>query len=330
MRRPPPLRTYSHLADKGQVPSEYQIVSSRLLYHPERGFETNVPLASWYQRHQREGQLRCADWEAFADPRETTYSKYTRLAAHNEQHLDAVAHSIEGTAHDAKLAPAWSAVIERVLPPLRYVWHGFQMMAAYVGQMAPSGRITLVALFQAGDEMRRIHRIAQRMDQLQQRQPDFGADALAQWQEDRAWQPLRKVVEHGLVAYDWGESFAALCLCIKPFCDLLLVEFAALARQHGDYFSSEILGSFAQDARWHRSWAAQLVALLLSEGEPGRAAGNRAVLTAWLNQWLPPARSAARAVASLFGDDQGLASVARAENEVLLWLRGLGLAEAAT
>ena len=52
---PPPLRTYSHLAHRRKVPSEYDIVSSRLLYHVERGFEIDVPLAPFYQRYQRDG-----------------------------------------------------------------------------------------------------------------------------------------------------------------------------------------------------------------------------------------------------------------------------------
>jgi toluene monooxygenase system protein E len=353
MRQPPPLRTYSHLADKGQVPSEYQIVSSRLLYHPQRGFETDVPLAPWYRRHLSQGQLQCADWEAFADPRETTYSKYTALQARNEQHLNTLGLSVEASGQDAKLAPAYLALIDGALPPLRFAWHGFQMMAAYVGQMAPSGRITLVALFQAGDEMRRIQRIAQRMGQLQQRQPAFGAQARAHWQEHPAWQPLRRAIEHALVAYDWGESFVALNLCLKPFLDeLLLGQFAGTARQRGDYFLGEILGSLAEDARWHRAWTAQLVALLLAESgaalappvssDPGTGSevprlGNRAALAAWLTRWLPEARSAARAVATLLDDhegrgasqtsahDEGQALAARCETTVMAWLSGLGL-----
>jgi toluene monooxygenase system protein E len=336
VRRPPaPLRTYSHLAGAGVVPSEYQIVSSRLLYHPQKGFETNVPVGPWYQRHQRGGHLHCPDWEAFADPRATTYSLYTSLAARHEQHLNALAESADATAARggaAPLAPDWRAVIEGLLPPLRYVWHGFQMIAAYVGQMAPASRIALVALFQAGDEMRRVHRIAQRMGQLRERWPDFGAAAMAQWLELPAWQPLRQVVEQALVAYDWGEAFVALCLTTKPFIDeLLLGQFSGLARQRGDYLLAETLASLAEDGRWHRAWAGQLVTLLLrpsagadfpaSEAAPP---SNRAALSAWLGLWLPRAQAAARASAALLGGE-GPAAAARAEGDVMAWLGGLGL-----
>jgi toluene monooxygenase system protein E len=326
-RQPPPaLRTYSHLAAAGAVPSEYEIVSSRLLYHPTRGFETNVPLASWYERHQRDARLQCPDWEAFADPRATTYAAYTALSARNEQHLDALAAS-EAAASSAEAASSpWPAIVEDVLPPMRHVWHGFQMIAAYIGQMAPAGRITLVALFQGADEMRRVHRAAQRMGQLRETAPDFGAHSKQQWTERPAWQPLREVLERALVAYDWGESFTALCLALKPCIDeLVLAQLTGLARANGDFLLGETLASLAEDARWHRSWALRLVDLLL---QPGPAqAGNRVALAEWLDRWLPRARAAARALAPLLGD-AGPSAAARAEEAVTSWLRGLDLGRA--
>jgi toluene monooxygenase system protein E len=321
MRRPPePLRTYSHLAGAGVVPSEYQIVSSRLLYHPTRGFETNVPMTSWYQRHQRDGRLQCPDWELFADPRATTYASYTALSARHEVYLDDLVASAQGAAGAVDVSDPTS---EALLPPLRYVWHGFQMIAAYVGQMAPAGRITLVALFQAGDEMRRVHRVAQHMGQLREIRPGFGDTAMQQWTLLPAWQPLREVIERALVAYDWGEAFVALCLAIKPCIDeLTLGQNAALARQRGDYVLAETLASFAQDGVWHRSWAAQLVALMLQPGP--HQASNRAALTAWLGHWLPRARAATASIAPLLGA-AGPAAATRAEDAVAIWLRDLGL-----
>jgi toluene monooxygenase system protein E len=328
MRRPPPpLRTYSHLGS-GKIPSEYEIVSTRLLYYPARGFETNVPLSAWYERHQRGGQLRCADWEIFADPRETTYASYTAQAARHEQHLDAVASSAVAGGHDGALTADWLQLIDGTLSPLRFVWHGFQMIAAYVGQMAPSGRITLVALFQAGDEMRRIHRIAQRMTVLQDQRPSFGAQARADWQQGPAWQPLRSVIEHALVAYDWGEAFAALALCIKPVIDhLVLGELGAQARQRGDYVLGESLASFAEDVRWHAAWAAQLVKVAAEDRGGADGAGNQAALASWVGRWLPPAFTAAQSLAPLLGPG-GDAAAGRAQATVLGWLRAQGLVAA--
>src|SRR5204863_1759615 len=64
----PPLRTYSHLEGQRRIPSEYEIVTTNLLYYPARGFEVEVPVRAWYDRHQRGGGLACSDWERFRDP----------------------------------------------------------------------------------------------------------------------------------------------------------------------------------------------------------------------------------------------------------------------
>jgi toluene monooxygenase system protein E len=315
---PPLLRTYSHLAHRRKVPSEYDIVSSRLLHHVERGFEIDVPLAPFYQRYQRDGGLQCRDWEAFADPRETTYTSYTALQSDRERHLDALMGSIESTGHDRQLDPEWRALLQALLPPVRYAWHGFQMMAAYVGQMAPAGRLTLVAMFQAADEMRRIHRFAHRLGQLRHSYPGFVDAALGDWQEAPVWQPLRRTLEQGLVRYDWGESFVCLCLCCKPLLDGLLVgELGRLARARQDFFLAEILASLEQDCLWQREWAAALVQMLVAE--PGN---NAATLRGWVQAWLPPAREATRALASFWGAEAG-AVLERVEASALKWLGDL-------
>lgn len=324
MRRPTPpaLKTYSHLAGAGKVPTEYELVSSRLLYYVDRGFELDVPVKAWYDRHQRRASLQSADWERFVDPRETTYTTYTRLSSRHEHHLDVVFRASEGDGPDRRLTKPWIDRVERTLPPLRYVWHGLQMIAAYLGQTAPSGRLTLVALFQAADDMRRIHRVSERMGRLRAREDRLGADAREHWQEHPSWQPLRRVIEEALVTYDWGEAFVALCLAIAPPLDqLTLNELGSLARQNGDFILGELCASFAEDGAWHRAWAAALVQHLLADAH---REANRAALGVALAHWLPRAQAAVRALAELYGDD-GRAAAQRAEDAHLTWLRELGL-----
>jgi hypothetical protein len=82
-------------------------------------------------------------------------------------------------------------VLSRVVAPLRYPGHGLQMVAFYIGQMAPSGWIVITAALQAADEMRRVQRIAYRVRQLQQLHHGFATDSRARWQNDTMWQPLR-------------------------------------------------------------------------------------------------------------------------------------------
>jgi toluene monooxygenase system protein E len=290
------LKTYSHLP-AGRRPTEYEILSSRLHHHVERGFEVRVPVADWYERYQHGSRWQAPDWEVFADPRETTYAAYTSLQRGKEAFVDGLLATIDTSTYDRDLAPEARALIERAVLPLRFVFHGLQMVSAYVGQMAPSGRITIAALFQGADEMRRIHRLAYRMAQLRTVEPMLGEDGRARFERDACWQPLRRLLEELLVTWDWAEAFVALNVCIKPVLDeLFMVEVGSLARAGGDFALGQVLGSLDEDCQWHRRWTAALVRVALA-ARPQNGDAYRA----WVGAWLPRAQEAARALAPLLG-----------------------------
>jgi toluene monooxygenase system protein E len=273
------LKTFSHLAGERRLPSEYQIGSSRLHWYPVRGFEVATPLGAWYQQHQ--SLLRASDWERFADPRATTYASYTRLQAQQETFVDGLFQSIEDQGYDARLEAAAVLLFDRLLAPLRFPLHGLQLLAAYVGQMAPAGRITIAAAFQAADEVRRIQRIAYRLALLQRTHAEAGRRARQDWQSEPLWQPLRKLIEELLVVWDWGECFAALNLSLKPrFEELFVVRLARAAREQGDPLLAELLDSLGRDGRWHREWAAALVQAAVAD-----RAENQALLRQWTGAW---------------------------------------------
>jgi toluene monooxygenase system protein E len=182
-------------------------------------------------------------------------------------------------------------VLARTIAPLCYPVHALQMIAAYIGQLAPSGRIVVACAFQAADEVRRVQRLAYRARQL-----GFGDDRRAIWERDEAWQPLRRVVERLLVTWDWGEAFTALNLCLKPALDeLTMVRFADAARAAGDGPLAELLFSLDEDCRWHREWSAALVRTAVDA-----RATNRTVLDGWIATWQPRAHEAIAALTPLF------------------------------
>ena len=309
-------RTYWHLTDLGRKPTDYDIASTRLLYYPERGFETAVPLASWYRRYQHDSELVCHDWERFRDPRETTYSRYVELQRTKEAFVDGVLAAAEGSERD-RLSPAWLATLAELVPPLRYAVHGLQMVAAYIGSMAPSGRIVIASMLQAADETRRIERLAYRMRQLQYIDPSFGADARMRWETDPVWQPLRELIERLLVAYDWGEAFVALACAVKPRFDALFgTHLAELARRAGDDVFANVMFSLGEDCRWHREWTRALLDVALADRPE-----NRAVIEGWIARWAP---LAVRAVASL-GRVFAPGTAGAIEASCAAWLRGAGL-----
>jgi toluene monooxygenase system protein E len=304
MRRPP--RTYWHLAELGRVPDDYDIGSSRLLYYPERGFEVTTPIAGFYARYQAGSRLRLPPelGEHFRDPRETTYASYTDVQRRREIFVDGLLAALDDGAYDRRLAPAWLTTLAQVLAPLRFPVHGLQMVAGYLGSMAPASRVVITCAFQAGDEMRRIQRLAYRLRQLQLVHAGFGDDARGRWQSDPMWQPWRRVIEQLLVTYDWGEAFCALALVVKPAFDELFNErLARAAGAHGDEVLEKVLASLGEDAAWQRAWSTALERCLVDDAAHG--AGNALALAEWRARWTPRVEAAAAAFAPLLPEVPG-------------------------
>src|SRR5580704_2754154 len=294
-------KTYWHLMQQRRMPTEYEIVTSKLLCYTGEGFtgkrfELDVPLQDWYKRFQQESPLTCTSWEKFRDPRETTYTKYTEIQRDKEIFVDGILEEIEASGYDGQLSPRWLHVLSRVVAPLRYPGHGLQMVAAYIGQMAPSGRIVITAALQAGDEMRRVQRIAYRVRQLQQHYRGFASDSKARWQTDPAWQPLRFAIEKLLICYDWAESFVALNLVLKPLVDeLFMNHFSDLALREGDYLLGRIFYSLNEDCRWHQAWSQALTRMVVEENSI-----NSGIIQAWIEKWYPVAARCLQAFAPVF------------------------------
>jgi toluene monooxygenase system protein E len=286
-------RTWWNLEKSARKPSDYDIASTGLLYYPGRGFEVRTPMEEWYRRYQTGSPLRCADWDRFRDPAEMTYSRYVEARRDKEVYVEGLLKAAAGADQDRRLSPGYLHLLDRILCPLRYPFHGLQMVSAYLGSMAPGGRLAICLLLETGDEIRRVQRIAYRMRQLQEIRPGLGTESRYCWEWEPMWQPLRRAVEKLLVTYDWGEAFAALNLALKPALDeVFLIHFARAAVQAGDEALGNILLSFHEDCRWQREWTAALVRMLTEE-----APGNAAALAGWCGKWQPLAEEAACAFA---------------------------------
>jgi toluene monooxygenase system protein E len=299
-RRP----TWWHLEGQSQRPNDYDVATTRLLWYPTRGLAVATPVAEWIQLYQRGSRLVARDWDAFRDPRQTTYAKYTELQRDRETFVDGLFGLAEENDDDDRLAPRWIALLDRVLAPLRFPVHGLQMTTAYVGAMAPGGRIVVASLLQAADEVRRIQRIAYRVRLLQLEHPGFAADSRAVWERDALWQPMRRLVEQLLVTYDWGEAFVALTDIVKPaFDELFTTRFAAIAGAASDVTLVGMLRSLHEDQKWHRAWSGALSAMLCSEDDR-----NKAAIAEWRERWQPRVDAAIAPFAGLFEDAGDIAA----------------------
>ena len=294
-------KTYWHLLQQRRMPTEYEIVTSKLLCYTGEGFtgkrfELDVPLRDWYKRFQQESPLICSSWEKFRDPRETTYTKYTEIQRDKEIFVDGILEEIDSSGYHGRLSPRWLHVLSRVVAPLRYAGHGLQMVASYIGQMAPSGRIVITATLQAGDEMRRVQRIAYQVRQLQRIYLGFASDSKERWQSDPLWQPLRMAIEKLLICYDWAESFVALNLVLKPMVDdLFMNHLSDLALREGDHLLGQVFYSLNEDCLWHRQWSQALTRMVIDDNSL-----NSVTIQGWIEKWYPVAAGAVQALVPLF------------------------------
>lgn len=293
-------KTYWHFLPERRIPNRYELLSSQLLYYPDKGLAVDTPAARFLRQHQTESALQAPDWERFSDPRATTYASYVALQREQEAYVDGLLSHAEEAGADTS---GFHAFVADNVSALRYPCHGLMMLSAYVGQAAPSGRIVIAATFQAGDEMRRVHRLAYRLRMLTGPTVDddgTGLDAgRTRWETDAAFQPMRRLIEQMLVTFDWGEAFAALNLVAKPLFDALLQRgFAVAAQGRGDTLTHALIQALESDNRWHRAWSAALVQCAIA-GRPE----NRRVLQTWVERWTPRAIAGVQALLPELAND---------------------------
>lgn len=284
-------KTYWHLLAARRMPSEYELTSLKLLYHPQQGVAVRTPVSDFHAQHRT--RFNVPDWEVFRDPAETTYGTYVSSRRDREVFVQQLLQSIEGGDYDARLQRRWLSLLERVIAPLRYPCHGLQMLSAYVAQAAPSSCIAIAAAFQSADEIRRISWLAYRTKQLSLAYAGFGERAKHDWQVNPALQPLREVIERLLVSYDWDEAFVGLDLVLKPlFDEFFSLQLAQLARVHGDDILARMLLSLSEDQRWHAAYAFALGRHIVAAGE-----GER--VTELIERWRPRVMDAIGAASTL-------------------------------
>jgi toluene monooxygenase system protein E len=290
------LRTWS-ISDAGRRrPSEYEVVTRNFHYHFGRqpapfDLDPGSAINQWYLKYREGSPLAAGSWEGFEDPAQLNYRRYIALQHDREVYAEGVVDSFEALDHDAGLDPAWVDVLARVYLPARFAFHVLQITSLYVGQLGPSAAITNASFFQAADELRALQWIAYRAKSLSLTHGASLADSAAArsvWEDDPAWQPLREVLERLLLAYDWGEAFAALNLAVKPAFDALFKESLAEAAQaHGDSVTAQLLRESGVDSARSNGWTSALAAYAVAQ-----RAENGAVLDTWIEKWQPAAQRA--------------------------------------
>ena len=302
---PSKRRTWSAFGDIKRRPSEYEIVTHALHYSMRPGraapYESNpsAPMNMWVTAYRDDSPLQAEDWDGFRDPDQMIYRSYVTHQDEKEVVVRDLCSEFADRGHDVELDPDWVETLRTGFTPARYPLHGMQMMSAYLGLMAPSSYITNAAAFETADYVRAVSVVAYRTRELQLAHPDKGfVDGERKiWETHESWQPMRKVIEEALVAYDWAECFTALNLVLRPTIEAVLFKtFSRVASANGDELTSLLLTNLADDGQRAARWSAALVAYAIAQNPE-----NAEVLRGWIEKWSPRADAAAAGIASLLG-----------------------------
>lgn len=307
----PPLKTWSHLASRRRKPSEYEIVSTNLLYNTRPGaaapyeLDPDVFMNRWYREHRDGGGLQHPDWNSFRDPDELVYRAYNMLQDGQETYVFGLFDQFDERQHDESLDPSWVDDLAILYTPCRYLFHTLQMASVYLQQMSPASTITNCAAFQAADSMRWLSHTAYRTKELSLTYPaaGFGDGERAHWEGHPAWQGFRELMERVLTTWDWTEAFVALNLVAKPAVEeAVLRQLGNTARHQGDILLGMLTDAQLIDADRHRRWAGALVKLVSTDP------ANTEQLQSWLSVWVPRANDAIDAFCSALPDSPDAAA----------------------
>lgn len=285
-----PLKTWSHLAANRRKPTEYEIVSTNLLWSTRDpsapwAMAPTIPLSRWLIRYRNESPLRHPDWDGYRDPNQLVYRTYTAMQDGQEAYVDGLLDDHDRNDHDVSLAPEWAATLGRLYTPSRFLIHAVQMASAYLVALAPASTIANCFAFQAGDQLRWVSRIAYRTAELAKNRPGegFAGRERHHWESLGAWQGFRELMERLLTSWDWAEQFVALNLVAKPAIDAaFLGQLGRAARSHADTLTGFLSDAQAADSERARRFSSALVQYSL-EGAPQ----NREVVQGWLDKWVP-------------------------------------------
>jgi toluene monooxygenase system protein E len=318
--RRPKTKTWSRFGNLGRKPNEYEVVTHDMNH--TISFTTPLEMGEdvhgnvWLKRHRDSMPLTVPDWNAFRDPDQLTYRKYTVVQDQQETYVDGLLAEFTSKNSDAALTPTAVDLLAEIFAPGRYLGHGLQMLSAYVQQLAPSSYIANAATFQTADQLRRVQLTAYRTRQLADTYPDrqFGTVERRIWETSAAWKGLRELTERLLIAYDWHDAFIGTQLVLKPIADRLTLHgFATAARAAGDELDALIADNLYKDAERSRRWTIACTRFLIA-GAPD----NRAALLETLARWRPLGQAAIAAATS-----PEAASDARADWAFLLTEAGL-------
>ena len=88
----------------------------------------------------------------------------------------------------------------------------------------------------------------------------FGLNEKKIWEENENWQPIRLLIEHSLIAYDWGESLVSVNLMTRTCLDeILLQQLGLVCERENDKLTWLIISNIYNDSVRLTKWTKALI-----------------------------------------------------------------------
>jgi len=242
-------------------------------------------------------------WHEFRDPNEewelTLYRYNSNVVRQLNQNIEA--------ARQAKAFeqwnPNWVQFVERHIGAWMHVDHGLGLyLFANANRRAPTN------MHNNAISVNSMHRIRSAQDlalynlTLSEQIDGFdGAAHIEAWNNEPAWQGVRKTAEQLTAIDDWCEAIFAANIVFEPLIGELfrsnLVQQAA--PRNGDFVTPTVIGAEEYDyAERDLRYTNVMFDLLTNDRE--FAEHNKAIMQRWLSEWVPRALVAARALQPLW------------------------------
>ena len=286
-----PVRlTFDHLEariGKGKAPTRYQEavhdMQSTGNFHYRPTWEPELELFD-----KRRTAIVLDDFDQLLDPRQYYYAPYTLQRAHQQELADGNFDMVEKRAMFAALTPAWADKIRRLIIPLRHAEWGANTANCFISAYAFGAPFSSAALMQAMDRLgiaQYLTRLALVLDDHNPQILDRGKEF---WLNDPVWQPLRHVIEDGMVLKDWFEVHVLQNLlldgAIFPYA---YRHFDQAMGSHGGVaytlVTEFMCDWYTESVRWTE--ATIKVAITASTA-------NKALVEGWIKTWEPRVRAA--------------------------------------
>jgi propane 2-monooxygenase small subunit len=243
-------------------------------------------------------------WHEFRDPNEEWELTLYRYNANVVRQLNQNIENARQAKAFEQWAPSWVRFVERDVGAWMHIEHilGLYVFAA-CNRSAPTNMHNTAIAVNSMHKIRFAQDLALYNLTLSEEIEGFdGVAHLDAWDNDPAWQGVRKVTE-ALTAIDddWGESMFATNIVFEPLLGELfrsnLVQQCAAA--NGDFVTPTIVGAgehdYSQrDLRWTEACFGPLTV------DKEFADHNTTIMQGWLSQWVPQCLEAARTMAPLW------------------------------